>query len=38
MKTTNVKIQEVTTKEALRRFVNYPNVLYKEVESSRGVP
>ena len=33
MKTTNVKIQEVTTKEALRRFVDYPNVLYKDVES-----
>ena len=31
--TTNVKIQEVTTKEALRRFVDYPNVLYKDVES-----
>ena len=32
MKTTKVEIQEVTTKEALRRFVDYPNVLYRDVE------
>jgi len=32
--TTNskVEIREVTSKAALRRFVNYPNVLYKDVE------
>ena len=30
--TSNVEIREVTTKTALRRFVNYPNVLYKDVE------
>jgi len=32
MKKTKVEIQEVTTKEALRRFVDYPNVLYRDVE------
>lgn len=32
MKTTHVKIVEVTTKEDLRRFVDYPNVLYRDVK------
>ena len=27
-----LEIREVTTKEELRRFVNYPNILYKDVE------
>jgi len=32
MKTTKVEIREVTTKEELRRFIDYPNVLYRDVE------
>jgi len=32
MKTTQVNIREVTTKEDLRRFVDYPNVLYRDVK------
>jgi len=32
MKTSHIEIQEVTTKEVLRRFVDYPNVLYRDVE------
>ena len=28
----NIVIQEVTTKDALRRFVDFPNILYKDVE------
>ena len=33
MSNTNiVEIREVTTKEDLRRFVDYPNILYKDVE------
>ena len=28
-----VEIREVTTKEELRRFVDYPNILYKDVEA-----
>jgi len=32
MKTTKVEIQEVTTKEALHRFVDYPNILYRDTE------
>lgn len=30
--TGTIEIQEVTTKEMLRRFVDYPNVLYRDVE------
>jgi len=32
MKTSSVDIREVTTKEELRRFVDYPNILYKDVK------
>lgn len=33
VKTTNtIEIQEVTTKDMLRRFVDFPNVLYRDVE------
>jgi len=32
MKSTNVEVREVTTKEELYRFVNYPNVLYRDIE------
>lgn len=28
----NIEIREVTTKDEIRRFVDYPNVLYKDVE------
>ena len=28
----NIEIREVTTKDEIRKFVDYPNVLYKDVE------
>lgn len=32
MTANKIEIREVTTKEDLRRFVDYPNILYKDVE------
>jgi len=32
MTASKIEIREVTTKEDLRRFVDYPNILYKDVE------